>query len=222
MPQGFVSQRPFQRRGLPERVLPKRLRPERFALDGLRRITVVPVGVVRLLIEITALGHHVAAPFLQFHVLDLLFRFEPGGFCGGEPSLLFHWLPGAELVFHRHQIDPVALPLLFFPAGTAHTKLLQHTAVQLLEFVLSALINDDPIRAAADDLVHRHLPCAEDAFPQQRNTEGSHHQGGEFPGFDVEGKAQNPSKLPSGFGDHLAIDHPAVALRIEAVAERIG
>ena len=219
---GFATQRLLQRRVLPKCVLPERFRPERFALDRFRRITVGPVRVVRLLIQIAALGHHVAAPFLQFHVLNLLFRLEPGGFRGGEPSLLLHRLSGAELVFHRHQVDPVALPLLFLPAGTAHTELLQHTAVQLLEFVLSALVNDDPIRAAADDLVHRHLPGAEDAFPQQRNAEGSHHQGGEFPGLDVEGKAQNPSELPSGFGDHLAVDHPAVALGIEAIAERIG
>ena len=135
---------------------------------------------------------------------------------------LLHRLAGAQLVLHRHQIDAIALPLLLLPARSTDPKLLQNAAVELLEFVFGALVNNDPIRAAADDLLHRHFPGAENAFPQQGHPQGTHHQGGEFTGFDVEGEPEHPAELPAGFGDHLAVDHPAVTLRIEAVAEGIG
>ena len=136
--------------------------------------------------------------------------------------LLFDGLTGTELVFDRNQIDAITLPLLFLPAGAADAQLLQHTTAELLELVLSALINNDSIRPAADDLLNGHLPGAENAFTQQGNSEGSHYEGCEFPGFNIKGEAQHPAQLASGFGDHLTVDHPAVALRIESLAEGIG
>ena len=136
--------------------------------------------------------------------------------------LLLNRLTGTELVFDRHQVDAITLPLLFLPAGAANAQLLKNSAAELLELVLCALINNDSIRPAADDLLNRHLPGAENAFTQQRNTKGSHHQGGEFPGFNVECEAQHPAELTAGFGDHLTVDHAAVTLRIESLTEGIS
>ena len=164
-----------------------------------------------------------AATVVELHVLQFFFCFKTVGFGGLQPALfLLHGLAGTELVFHRHEIHAVALPLLLFPAGPANTQLLQHAAVELLELVFRTFVNNDPIRAAADDFLHRHLPGAEHTLPEQRHPQGSHHQGGEFAGLDVESEAQNPTQLLAGFGDHLAVDHSAVALGIEVFAERVG
>ncbi len=135
--------------------------------------------------------------------------------------LFFHRLAGGELVFHGHHIDPIALPLLFFPAGAPNTELLQHAAVELLQFVFGAFVNNDPIGAAADDFVNGDLPGAQYAFAQEGDAQSSHHQGGELSCFDVEGKTQHPAQHAAGFGDHLAVDHPAVALGREGFAEGV-
>ena len=92
----------------------------------------------------------------------------------------------------------------------------------MFEFVFSALVNNDPIGAAAHDLFNGHFPRAQDALTQKRNAEGTHHKGGQFTRFNVERESQNTTKLVTGFGDHLAIDHTAVALGIESFAEGIS
>ena len=136
--------------------------------------------------------------------------------------LLLLGLSGGELIFHGHQVDPVALPLLLFPAGATDSQFFQNAAVQLFELVFGSLVNNDPVRPAADDLLHRHFPGAQHPFPQQGHAKGAHHQGGELAGFDVEGEAEHPPQLFTGLGDHLAVDHPAVALRVEVFTQGVG
>ena len=164
--------------------------------------------------------HHIPAAILQFHIFDLLFRFELFGFGRCQaPLLFFSRLPGTELVLHRHQVDAVALALLFLPAGATHAQFLEDAAVELFELVFGPLVNNDSIRTAADDLLHRHFPGAEHALPQQRHPQSTHHQRRQFSRFDVEGESEHPPELTTGFGDHLAVDHPAVAIGVEALAQ---
>ena len=92
----------------------------------------------------------------------------------------------------------------------------------MLELVFGSLVNNDPIWSAADNFLDRHLPGAEDAFSKQGDTERPHDEGDEFSRFDIEGKTQHTPQLPPGFSDHLAVDHTAVTLRIEVVAQRVG
>ena len=84
--------------------------------------------------------------------------------------LLLLGLSGGELIFHGHQVDPVALTLLLLPAGATHTEFLQHAAVQLLELVFGSFVNNDPVRTAADDFVDRDLPGAEYTTAKQGDS----------------------------------------------------
>ena len=101
---------------------------------------------------------------------------------------------------------------MLFPAGAADTKLLEKTAVELFELLFCAFINNDPVSPAAHDLVDGDFPCAQHSFSQEGNAHGPHHERGEFSGFNVEGEPEHPPELLARFGDHLAVDHPAVAL----------
>ena len=191
------------------------------AVPGL--ITPLVIGVERLLIEVAPLHLRLAPWLVDLDVIKVLLLLE--AFSGGGLQLallLLGGLTGTQLVFDGNQIDPVTLALLLFPARPTDAQFFQNTAVELFEFVFSALVNNDPVGTAADDFLHRHLPGGEDALPQQGNAKGSHHQGGELAGFDVESEAQHASELASGFRDHLAVDHPAVALGAEGFAQGIG
>ena len=105
------------------------------------------------------------------------------------------WLTRAQLVLDGHNIEAVALPLLLLPAGASHSQLFQEPTVELFEFVFGALVNDDPVSTAADDLVDGNLPGAQHPFTQQWHTQSPHHQGGQFTGFDVEREAQDSAEL---------------------------
>ena len=135
--------------------------------------------------------------------------------------LLFSGNASRQLVFHRHHVEPVALTLFALQAAAANAQLLQQAGVELLEFLFGALVNNDAIGARADDFINRQLPGAEDAFTQQGHTNGTHHQGGELTGFNVKTEAQDPAELLTGFRDHLAVDHPVVAIGIEAFGQGI-
>ena len=121
----------------------------------------------------------------------------PGGL--KAPLLLFGGNPSRQLVFHRHHVEPVALTLFALEAAAANAQLLQQTGVELLELLFRAFVNNDAIRARADDFINGQLPGAEDAFTQQGHTHSAHHQGGELTGFDVKTEAQDPAKLLTGF-----------------------
>ena len=129
------------------------------------------------------------------------------------PGRVFSALARAQLILHRHHVHPVALAFLLFPAGATNAQFFKKTTVELLELVLSTLVHNDSVSTAAHDLFDRDLPGAENAFTQQGHAHGPCHQCGEFSGFDIEGEAENSAELLARLGDHLAVDHPAVALR---------
>ena len=155
----------------------------------------------------------------QFRLLGLeLFALGCLELTGGR----FCRLAGAQLVLDRHHVEAVTLPLLLFPAGASHSELLQESTVELLELLFGSFVNNDPVSATADDFVHGNFPGAQHALTQERHTHRTHHQGGELTGFDIKGEAEHAAQLLSRFGDHLAVDHPAVAVRRKAFAQGIG
>ena len=163
------------------------------------------------------------ALLIEFDVIELLIGLE--GLAGGrlDAALFLHCrLACSQLVFHGHHAGAVAIPLLLLPTRPTNAKFFQQPGAQLLELVFGALVNNDPIRPAADDLFNGEFPGAQYAFTQQGHSQGSDHQGGQLAGFDVEAEAQHPAQLVSRFGDHLAVDHLAVTVRIEAFGQRIG
>ena len=131
-------------------------------------------------------------------------------------------LTGSQLVFGRHRRTAKAFPLFLLPSGAADAQFLQQARAQLLQLVFSTLINNDSVGATADHLLDRQLPGAEHPFPQQGHPQGPQHQGGQFAGFDIETEPQYPAQHRPRFGDHLAIDHLAVAIRVKAFVEGIG
>ena len=92
----------------------------------------------------------------------------------------------------------------------------------MLELVFGPLVNNDPIRTTADNLLNPELPGAEYPFAQDRHPQGADHQGGQLTGFDVEAEAQHPAQLGARLGDHLAVDHLAVAIGVEAFGQGVG
>ena len=130
-------------------------------------------------------------------------------------------LAGGQLIFHRHHVEPVALALLPLQAAATDAQLLEQPTAQLLQFVFGPLINNDSIWTGTNNFLHGKFPGAEDALAQQRNPHRSHHQTGELTGFHVKTEAQHPPQLFAGFRNHLAVDHPAVAVGIEIFRQRI-
>ena len=126
------------------------------------------------------------------------------------------------MVFDRNHVEAVALPFLLLPTGSADAQFFQQARAQLLELLFGALVHNDAIGATAHHLFYGQFPGAEHPFAQQGNAQGAEHQGGEIAGFDVKAEAQHPPQHFARFGDYLAVDHLAVALRIEALGEGIG
>ena len=182
------------------------------------------VAALLLVIEVAALAQGFPlALLIEFDVIELLIGLE--GLAGGrlDAALFLHCrLACSQLVFHGHHAGAVAIPLLLLPARPTNTKLLEQPGAQLLELVFGALVNNDSIRPAADDLFNGEFPGAQHAFTQQGHSQGADHQGGQLAGFDVEAEAQHPAQLVARFGDHLAVDHLAVTVRVEALRQRIG
>ena len=163
------------------------------------------------------------APLLHLHVLQLLlWHHGPTG--GGLDAALLAGggLAGGQLVFHRHHAGAEAVALLLLPTGATDAKFFQQTTAQLLELFIGPLIDNDPIWAAAHQFRHRQLPGAQHPFSQQRHAEGTNHQAGKFASFNIKTKAKNPAQYIASLGDHLAIDHLAIALRIEGLHQGIG
>ena len=133
-----------------------------------------------LLVEITALTQGFPLALLvEFDVIEPLIGLECLASGWLDTALFLHrWLARSQLVFHGHHACAVAIALLLLPARSTNTKLLQQPGAQLLELVFSALINNNPIRPAADDLFNREFPGAQHAFTQQRHSKGADHQGG--------------------------------------------
>ena len=92
----------------------------------------------------------------------------------------------------------------------------------MLELVFGPLVNNDPIRTTADNLLNPEFPGAEYPFAQDRHPQGADHQGGQLTGFDVEAEAQHPAQLGARLSDHLAVDHLAVAIGVEALGQGVG
>ena len=126
------------------------------------------------------------------------------------------------MVFDRNHVEAVALPFLLLPAGPADAQFFQQPRAQLLELFFGALVHNDAIGPAADHLFNGQFPSTEHPFAQEGHAQGAEHQGGEIAGFDVKTEAQHPAQHFARFGDHLAIDHLAVTIRIEALGEGIG
>ena len=166
-----------------------------------------------------------ALALLKFHVFVIVFlalglkTLLSGGL--KAPLLLFSGNAGRQLIFNRHHVEPVTLALFALEAAAANAQLFKQTSVELLELLFRALINNDSIRARADDFINGQLPGAEDAFTQEGHAHSAHHQGGELTGFDVKTEAQDPAKLLTGFRHHLTIDHPVVAIGIEALSQGV-
>ena len=129
---------------------------------------------------------------------------------------------GGELVFHWNHVEAIALPFLLLPAGPTDAQFFQQARAQLLELLLGTFVHNDSIGATAHHLLYSQFPGAEHPFAEQGHAQGAEHQGGEIAGFDVKAEAQDPAQHFARFGDHLAIDHLAVALRIETFGEGIG
>ena len=121
-----------------------------------------------LLVEVAALAQGFPlALLIEFDVIELLIGLE--ALAGGrlDAALFLHRrLACSQLVFHGHHAGAVAIPLLLLPARPTNTKLLQQPGAQLLELVFGALVNNDPIRPAADDLFNGEFPGAQYAFTQ--------------------------------------------------------
>ena len=167
-----------------------------------------------LLIEVAPAADLVLAGLLQFHVLEFgLIHVKPLGGGGSQlPWNVFCALTRGQLILHRHHVHPVAIAFLLFPARATNAQLFEKAAVELFELLLSSFINNDPVSPAAHDFVDGDFPGAQHPFTQQGNAYSPHHKRGEFSGFDVEGETEHPAELLARFGDHLAVDHPAVAL----------
>ena len=63
----------------------------------------------------------IATLVFELHIFHFFLSFKALRFgCLQLPLLLFNGLSRAELVLYGHKIHPIALSLLFFPAGAAH------------------------------------------------------------------------------------------------------
>ena len=159
---------------------------------------------------------------VQFDVIKLFFGLK--GPAGGrlDAALFLHRrLASGQLVFHRHHATAEPFPLLLLPARPADPQFFQQARAQLLELLFGPFVHDDPVGTAADDLLDREFPSAQHALAEQRHPQGTDHQGGQFAGFDVEAEPQHPPQLIACFGDHLAVDHLAVTVRIKGLGEGI-
>ena len=163
------------------------------------------------------------APLIELDVVQFLFGGKGLG-AGWLDAALFDGagLASCQLVFNRHHAHPVALALLLLPTGPTNAQLFEEAGAELLEFVFGAFVDNDAIGAAAHDLPDAELPGAQHPFAEQGHAHCAEHQGGEFAGLDIEAEAEHATQLFARFSDHLAVDHLAEALRVEALGQRVG
>ena len=126
-------------------------------------------AVVLVVIEVAALAQGCPfAAFFELHVVE--FRLGLEGAAAGrlDAALLGQaWLASGQLVFSWHGAAAVAIPFFLFPAAPTDAQLLEQAGAELLELVLSALVDDDSVGATADDFAHRQLPGAEHPLAEQ-------------------------------------------------------